>query len=151
PTCRLETREFVNFVKQGTVRVIGRTDWIMSRAFRNNHPYEGAKWVPEIDDALRSIATEDELRPFNSRRVVLAEDERGYAWADKHIEENPDIIGALYSAISAPNASEQFPVGVIETAMKSSVEAREVVRKVVRDAYNHDAAIAQSGTKTPFL
>jgi hypothetical protein len=123
----------------------------MIRAFRNNHRWAGAQWVREIDDALKSIATSDELLHFNERRVALAEKERGDEWADSHIEQNPELVATIHSAISAPDAATHFPPGVIETAMSSAEDPRGVVRHVVRDAYNHDAAIAQSGTRTPFL
>lgn len=149
--CRLGPREFVKYVEAGKVRIIGRENWIMSRHFRNNYRWAGAHWVSEIDDAVKSIATNDELLPLNERRVALAEDERGDVWAERHLAENPQLVDAIYGALSAPDALDHFPFGVIKTAMSASDEPRNIVLRVVRDAYNHDAAIAQSGTRTPFL
>ena len=123
----------------------------MSRPFRDNHRWPGARWVAQIDEALKSIATNDQSRPLPERRVVLAEKEGGECWAKGHIAQNPELVQSIYSAISAANAKDHFPPGVIETALSSADNEREIVQRVVRDAYNHDAAIAQSGTRTPFL
>ncbi|GAB4086425.1 hypothetical protein GCM10028784_30550 [Myceligenerans cantabricum] len=149
--CRLAPREFINLVEAGAIRVIGREDWILSRPFRNNHRWAGARWVPEIDEALKSIATNDQLLPVHGRRVALAENEQGSAWADRHLEKNPILTDQIYSAITAPGATSHFPPGVTEKALAAAEDATSVVRRVVRDAYNHDAAIALSGTRTPFL
>ena len=149
--CRLKPSEFVRLVENKTIRIIGRENWIMSRTFRDHHRWPGAQWMPEIDDALKSIATDDELLPISERRVALAEKERGDKWAEEHLDNNSELVDRIYSAISAPNASDHFPKGVIETALSSGSGPRAVVERIVRDAYNHDAAIAQSGTRTPFL
>ncbi|HEV2780012.1 MAG TPA: hypothetical protein VGX25_11510 [Actinophytocola sp.] len=149
--CRLTEREFVTLVDRGTVRIIGRRRWLTDRASRDSHPWEGASWTPLIDDAIRAIALQDASLPGNSRRVVMAEEERGDTWALSHVGENPELVPLIYEALLAPDANLHFPVGVLETATRYSDDPVGLAERIVRDAYNHDAAIAQSGTKTPFL
>jgi len=43
PVCRLGPTEFVKLVERRTIRVIGREDWIMNRAFRDGHRWLGAR------------------------------------------------------------------------------------------------------------
>jgi hypothetical protein len=97
------------------------------------------------------MAIDDQRLARDERRVTVAEDERGHRWAGEHLERNPELIESLYSVISAPDAVDHFPLGVIETALSSAETPRGVVQHVIRDAYNHDAAIGESGTRTPFL
>lgn len=151
PGCRLTEREFVTLVDRGTVRIIGRKRWLTDRASRDSHPWEGASWTPLIDDAIRAIALQDAGMPENSRRVVIAEEERGDTWAPSHVGENPELVALIYEALLAPDATLHFPVGVVETATRYSGDPVGLAERIVRDAYNHDAAIAQSGTRTPFL
>jgi hypothetical protein len=152
PVCRVEPKQFVKLVENGAIRVIGREKWITSRVFRNyKHRWDGARWVPEIDEALKSIATDDQSAPLTERRVVLAEDEKGARWAKEHIEKNPELVESIYLAISATDAKDHFPPGVIDASLADANDPKEIVQNVVRSAYNHDAAIAQSGTRTPFL
>lgn len=149
--CRLTEREFVTLVDRGTVRIIGRKQWLTDRASRDSHPWEGASWTPLIDDAIRAMALQDASQPENLRRVVMAEEERGDTWASSHVGENPELVALIYEVLLAPDANLHFPVGVVETATRFSDDPVGLAERIVRDAYNHDAAIAQSGTNTPFL
>lgn len=151
PGCRLTEREFVTLVERGTVRIVGREWWLTDRASRDAHPWDGASWTPVIDDAVKAIAVQDASLPEHARRVVIADDERGEAWALSHVARNPALATLIYEALRAPDATLHFPAGVVETAARYSDDPAGLARCVVRDAYNHDAAIAQSGTRTPFL
>lgn len=151
PDCRLTEREFVTLVDRGTVRIIGRKQWLTDRASRDSHPWEGASWTPLIDDAIRAIALRDAGLPEDARRVVIAEKEGGDTWAPAHVGEHPELVALIYEALLAPDAELHFPVGVVETANRYAGDPVGLAERIVRDAYNHDAAIAQSGTRTPFL
>ncbi|MDX8053958.1 hypothetical protein SK571_31705 [Lentzea sp. BCCO 10_0798] len=151
PDCRVTEREFVALVERGTVRIIGREWWLTGRAGRNGHPWEGAAWTPLIDDAVKAIALQDASLPRNERRVVIAEEEQGDTWARAHVAENPGLAALLHETLLAPDANLHFPVGVVETARRHSEDPIGLAERITRDAYNHDAAIARSGTRTPFL
>ncbi|SMC89502.1 hypothetical protein [Lentzea albidocapillata] len=151
PGCRVTEREFVALVERGTVRIIGREWWLTDRARRDDHSWDGASWRPLIDDAIKAIARQDASLPRNARRVVIAEEERGDAWGRAHVAENPVLATLLHETLLAPNAALHFPVGVVEKAKRYSEDPIGLAEHITRDAYNHDAAIAQSGTRTPFL
>src|SRR5947199_5451206 len=91
-SCRLTNREYVKLIEDGQIRIIGREDWILSRPFRNNHRWPGSRWVAEIDDAIKSIASDDQGLPLNQRRVALAGRERGDVWAAEYIANNPQVV-----------------------------------------------------------
>ncbi|MET9226391.1 hypothetical protein [Lentzea sp. NPDC003310] len=151
PECRVTEREFVSLVERGTVRIIGREWWLTDRASRDGHSWEGAAWTPPVDDAIRAMALQDAGLPRNSRRVLIAEDERGDTWGRAYVAQNPALAALLRDTLLAPNATHHFPVGVVEKAQRLSEDPVELAEQITRDAYNHDAAIAQAGSRTPFL
>ncbi|MGW6446399.1 hypothetical protein [Lentzea sp. NPDC055074] len=149
--CRVSEREFVSLVERGTVRIIGREPWLTDREARNSHHWEGAAWTPLIDDAIRAIALEDANLARNSRRVIIAEEERGITWAPAYVAENPGLAALLHETLLAPDAALHFPVGVIAEATRHAEDPVDLAVHITRHAYNHDAAIAQAGSRTPFL
>ncbi|MCX2949301.1 hypothetical protein [Lentzea sp. NEAU-D7] len=151
PGCRVTEREFVALVERGTVRIIGREWWLTDRARRDAYSWEGAAWTPLIDDAIKAIAVQDASLPRSARRVVIAEEERGDAWGRAHVAENPALAALLHETLLAPDAALHFPSGVVEKAKRYSEDPIGLAEHITRDAYNHDAAIAGSGTRTPFL
>ncbi len=72
-------------------------------------------------------------------------------WAEGYIADNPQVVDDVSRELLADDAARHFPKGVVEYAQAVRDNPIQMVTRIVRDAYNHDAAIAQSGTLTPFL
>jgi len=123
----------------------------MSRPFRNNHNWPLAAWTPAIDDAIKSIATDDQSQPRNERRVLIEPNEIGAGLAPDHVAANPDQVQQIYASLTAADAHSNFPVGVVEKARRNAGNPTAVVTDIVRDAYNHDAALAAAFSRTPFM
>jgi hypothetical protein len=154
PSCRISEKEFVKYVDDRVVRVIGRRDWLLSRDYRNRlagEKWEGAQWNPAVDDALRSMALEDEGSPLPERRVAIASDERGVGWADEYVEKNPSSVAAIAEILTGPDAESNMPIGVVASARKHAQDPEGLAKRILRDAYNHSEAIAVAGSRTPFL
>src|SRR5262245_55075561 len=59
PDCRVSPRDFVKMIEDGIIRVTGRREWILSKSFRENHRWAGARWDPYVDGAIRAIYDND--------------------------------------------------------------------------------------------
>jgi hypothetical protein len=147
--CSIGPKQFLRLVDSGAIRILGRSEWLTDSKFRNNHKWEGARWVPEIDNVLRKFAL-DSTDSGAGRHVTIINDELGDKWAPNYVEQHPELIGEIHGALTAEGAEHRFPLGVVEKAKRTPDPVKHVIT-VVRDIYNHDAALADSGTKTPFL
>jgi hypothetical protein len=150
-SCRVGGREFLEYVDGGQIRIVGRHRWILSKTFRNGHPWPGARWNSQIDERIRDIALEDEGLALHDRRVVLADDARGTDWAERYIAEHPAAVDQIHRALTGAESRNHFPIQVIDSANRSGHEPRPVARTVLAHVYNHSDAIALSGADTPFL
>jgi hypothetical protein len=150
--CKVGEREFVDYVTAGHVRVLGRESWLISRRFRDNHPWaEGARWIPLVDDEIRRIAEEDATKPTQERRVLIAPAEGGKEWAEQYVVENPSVLKAVERVVQRGAGVKDLPAGVLETALRYSSDPRGAAVQVLRQAYNHGDAIATSGATAPFF
>ncbi|RDI63477.1 hypothetical protein [Nocardia pseudobrasiliensis] len=150
PHCRLTRNEFLELVERGTVRILGRRKWLEGPAGRLGSGWEYAGWTPGIDDVIAGFAREDESEDDDRRRVSYADDEGGDRWAPEYLERRPELFERIYRPLTSEDAISHFPAGVVEKA-KAAENPRAFVLKVIRDSYNHDAALADSRTRTPFL
>jgi hypothetical protein len=148
--CKVGEREYVDYVTAGHVRVIARENWLISRRFRDGHPWaEGAPWIPLVDDEIRRIAEEDATKPMPQRRVIIAPAEAGKEWAEQYVVENPSVLRAVERVVH--RGADDLPAGVLETARRYSSDPRGAAVQVLRQAYNHGDAIAASGATAPFF
>ncbi|UGT63987.1 hypothetical protein [Nocardia asteroides] len=152
--CKLSPKQFVGLVDQGLIRIIGREEWITDKVKRNRYAAEKwsyAGWVPEIDDAILRIYREDEGEPEAKRRVAAVGAEGGRGWAETYAQSNPDIVDDLWGKLTGATRRIDFPVGVLEKVERAEGDRLQAVTWILRDAYNHDAALADSFTRTPFM
>lgn len=150
--CLVTGEDFVNLVDNGKIHVVGRHDWLMDRSFHDGHPWgKEARWNASIDDSLRSMAKNDAAEPLLSRRVAVADAEDGEGQAATHLRDHPELIEVIHRALLSPTASQEFPAGVVETALRYGDAPEALAQKILRDAYNHEAAIKLSGAHVPFL
>lgn len=150
PGCRVTEKSFVKHVEAGRIRIIGRREWLLDKRFRDSHPWSGGAWNTAVDDAIRAMALNDENEPAGRRRVTICPDEQGLALATEYVERHPDVIETLHAALTAPEASHDLPIGLVQHALRYD-EPRELAINVLRPAYNHAEAIDRSGARAPFL
>jgi hypothetical protein len=143
--------QFVQFVEAGDVRIIGREDWLLSQQFRDRHDWAGAKWTNGVDDEIVRIAREDSSKPPSQQRVMVAPPERGLHWAQQYIEEKPRLVRAIERAVRQRDAADNFPVGVLEEALRNGTTPEDIAVRILRGSKNHGDAIAQSQADAPFL
>jgi hypothetical protein len=155
PECRITPDEFIRYVRNGNIRVIARRDWLIDRRKRDEHPWEGARWDPDVDGQLRSIMEEDEASrlPRAQRHVVAAEPENGWERAEQYITQNPAAALAWESTLRMQDRDAGLiPPGTLETAMRTARERADgALLAVLRDAFNHGAAIEESDAEVPIL
>jgi len=155
----LEPREFLSYVDDGIIQVVGREPWITDRNHRNKvaeKRFPGAAWDDLIDSTLRGWCRADENNhvPEQRRRVRTAPPEGGLDWAEQHLDENPGLVETLGSfADDEAKARAEIPPGTLEAARSNTVEGdrRGFAKWILRDAYNHGQAIAYTGRSVPFL
>jgi hypothetical protein len=146
----ISERDFIRYVDKRFIRVIARHEWLTDPGFRNAHPWPGARWVKKIDDALLDILRDDECVEEGQRRVLVAPPERGLDLAEEFLENNPDQVA--YWNRASRSRIRKLPEGVLETAQKRAGGVpREVAKWILRDAYNHGAALALSRAETPLF
>jgi len=144
--CRISTEELLRYVENGRAQIIGRERWILDKKFRQQHPWEGAKWLDNFDGVIKSICNEDERLPESQRRVRVVEEEDGYRWADKFLAEEPQTIDEIWRLIRYGHA----PVGSLQRA-KLQKTKKGAVREVLRDARNHARAFELAIAQVPFI
>lgn len=152
PGCPVPQGDFVDLVDLGHIRVLGREQWLTSPAYRDNHPWPGARWQPAIDGPLLKICQEDATKPAHLRRVAIAPPEAGWAWADTFIEE-PGQLLRWTKILRSRKAAATMPEGTLqaaERAMEESGSYRDAVRSVLRDIWNHAAAFTFSAASVPY-
>lgn len=151
PTCRVEPREFVDFVRKGHVRVIAREEWLLSESTRNDHPWDGAAWTPSVDNELKKFAEADQDVEASKRRVTVAPPELGKTWAKGHVDENGDLVAKVAKVLKRSQPEKHIPIGVLETARRYDNDPLRTVQHILRDVRNHGDAIALSGAQAPFF
>ena len=106
-----------------------------------------------MDNDLRRMAREDEYLDLDDRRVAIAPDEQGQGKAEMFLGDaaNGPRVDQIYERLTAPDADQHFPSGVIETAHTFGTDREGLVTRIMRDAYNHDAAIGSAAAEVPFM
>ncbi|MFF4503257.1 hypothetical protein [Streptomyces sp. NPDC001401] len=151
--CRITPARFVEYVENGHIRIVARRKWLIDREARDNHPWPGARWDTTVDGAIRSIMEDDlSIADRSLRRVVAADDEQGWEFAEAAVEEDPEGTREWARLLASDEAEHVVPPGTLETARRVGGDDphRQVVA-VLRDAYNHGHAVRESDADIPFL
>jgi len=151
PICPLSGQDFVHLVSEGRIRVLGRSDWF-EKGFRDHHPWAGARWVPEIDEPLQRLRNLYDTPGIarSERPVANSDTEYGTTWAANFYATHPAKMSELRAAFRAPDMADHFPSGVVESAHRGKDED-DALHLLLRDAYNHHAALRNADTSRPFL
>ncbi len=130
---------------------------------RERSKWRYAPWDDEFDLPIAEMALADKDLPPLDQRVVLADEEDGWKWADKEME------SFTKKAVTAQTflAQRKLPTGLLEKAdryaafaseedkdkVQAAAESMEIplpewlrIRSVLRDARNHEMAFRMSGT-----
>jgi hypothetical protein len=146
--CQVSPKEFLEYVERGHIRVFGREWWLTSKAKRDEFEYQDAAWNENFDGKLLGILIEDDGKPLQERRVVIAQAENGKTRAQQLVDENPDHIGYW----NDPANRKKIPAGTLEAAWRTAKGDPEVfARAVLRDAWNHGEASRHAGADVRFL
>jgi hypothetical protein len=148
----ISPKSFVRYVDKGLIRIHARAEWITDRASRDAHPWQGAAWDPQIDDALRSICEQDEQAPEAERRVVIAPPEEGWDRAAAYLDEHPDQVRRWHRIFTSATAHTKLSAGARETTERVRDQGElAVARSILRSAFNHGLAIRGTGSDVPLL
>lgn len=152
PGCRVQADEFLDLVEKGQIQVVAREEWLESRHFRESHKWEGARWDPRVDGALRRMFRDDGREPdLRRRRVAAAPDEAGHEKALQMVEEEPGVVAEIESALKDERRRLEIPPGTLATAARRADDLPVQTEIVLRDAYNHAEAIDLSRSRTAIL
>jgi hypothetical protein len=151
PSCGVEPKQFLDFLEEGHIRVMGRRAWLGEPGARNSDRWPGTAWDSQIDGPIWNLAQADEGKPLAERRVVIACEEKGYEWADEYLSEHPQESMKWYKRASARGASRTIPGGTLQAVRRLGGDRVKVARRILRDAYNHGRALAESGARVPIL
>ncbi|MEU5046959.1 hypothetical protein [Streptomyces griseorubiginosus] len=151
--CRITPADFVEHVEKGHIRIVARRKWLIDREARDTHPWAGARWDASVDGAIRSIMEDDlSIRDRSLRRVVAAEEEQGWEFAEAAVEEDREGTAEWERLLASGEAEQVIPPGTLETARRfGGDDPRRQVIAVLRDAYNHGHAVRESDAEIPFL
>jgi len=145
---QVSPKEFLKYVESGYIRVFGREWWLTSQTERNKFEYKGAAWNENFDGRLLRMLKEDDGKPPQERRVVIAQAENGRTRAERLVDENPHHIDYWNN----PANQKKIPAGTLEAARRTAKGDPEVFAKaVLRDAWNHGEASRDAGAEVRFL
>jgi len=153
--CRISPSQFLDYVNSGHIRIVARRKWLIDREARDTHRWDGARWDPQVDNEVRRVMEEDLGKERQLRRVVAADDERGLQLAEETVGADPDAVREWERLLSRENEQEAervIPPGTLQTAREiGGDDIRRQVVIVLRDAFNHGLAMAESDASVPFL
>ncbi len=149
--CGLKPKQFLDLVEEGHVRVMGRRAWLSEPGARNSDRWPGTAWDTQIDGPIWDLAQADEGKPPAARRVVIAREEKGYEWAEDYLSEHPQESTKWYRRATNASAAATIPGGTLQAVRRLGGDRVAVARRILRDAYNHGGALAESGARVPIL
>jgi len=167
---KLSPEDLLQFVRERRVQVIGRRWWLTdptARAKKGWSPH-GSRWVAAFDDPIAEMALEDDKPnlPTIDRRVLIADDEDGWDWADNQIKGTTAHVTRAQERLS----SQSLPGGFLEKALRRTESPSEEdkkqfktkargsglsfsewlqLRTVLRDTRNHEQAVKVSHCDAP--
>jgi len=159
----LRPEDLLDLVRTKRIQILGRKEWLMSPLSREKSKWRYAPWDDKFDLPIAEMALEDKDLPTLDQRVVLADEEDGWKWADKQMATFTE------KAVTAQKflTQRKLPVGLLEKAdryaafasdedkdkTRSAARSMEIpisewlrIRSVLRDARNHEMAFKISGS-----
>jgi hypothetical protein len=133
---------------QSGIRIAGRKDWLYNgpRRQKRSGDWDGARWTKE-DEAIKTIARDDEKEPRDKQRVMIIDEEDGYDRADEFLGAHPESSEKISHLV----LKGRIPPGTRQRIESQKLTGAVAAREVLRDARNHGKAIRDTGTKLPFL
>jgi hypothetical protein len=152
--CKISPDQFVRYVEQGYVEIIGREWWLRDKSERERRAagFPGARWT-SYDDRLLNILLNFDNRPLDQVHVRIVPDETGYQWAAEVLDEeskNADS-GArekspIIRDIQGMLRRGEVPAGTAERARRVDTPEKQAI-EVLRDVKNHTDAYIQADGK----
>lgn len=153
-TCKISPDQFVSYVGEGYVEVIGREWWLLDRQARKRRAesYEGATWTA-YDDRLRDILLNFDNLPDNDVHVRIVPDEIGFTWAEQVLDEAQQKYPGktqgqlpIVKDIQDMLRRSEVPEGTAERAKRAPTPEKQAI-EVLRDVKNHTDAYHQANGK----
>jgi len=152
PRCRVGSEEFVEYVGAGRIRIVARREWLFDKEKRDSMRWPGSRWDPAVDDPIRAIAREDEnLSDDEQKRVLIAPDERGGAYAAAYLEQHPEDARRLSAELTDADVRNRLPAGLLGSLKSGRDDPQALVSRLLRDVFNHGEAIHLAGAEAPFF
>ena len=142
----LNVEDLIWLVENRYISVIARRKWFFDQRFRMNHPWDGARWYEKLDAPLRDIAKEDERLPKSQKRVILADEERGFTQAEEILSGSRKK--SLENKLRNLFNKGLLPIGIQEKAVTARGYRQSVPRQILRDYFNHLNAISESASNS---
>jgi hypothetical protein len=151
PGSRVTAKEFVTYVEDGYVRVLGREPWLLDSTFRKPRRWPESEWFAEFDGPIKQICEEDQHRPPGERRVLACPPETGWDWADEYLATRSEELGRWSRLSKLRSGHTLIPSQIRDRALAHGEDTYLAARQILRDAHNHGQALADSGAEVPFL
>lgn len=149
---RIPVDDLLALIGEGHIRVIGRERWLTSRAFRDKHDYQYARWTPRIDDEIKRLC-ETDARDRHGRPIVLVvPPEDGYTWAQAQMNRDRSVVAKWHERFErTPQVLPQGTRDAIDRNLAKRKIARSeaaiVAKTILRDGRNHGQAFAMSNSE----
>ncbi len=145
--------DFLHLLKHGQVRIVGREQWLLDRSYRDMRArkWDAAAWDDEIDGAIYQTYIRDLHVPAEEKRVIIAEDEPGQAWAERTLSADPGQIEFWQEVLDRPDVEDYVPGGTLEAITREQMDPETATLRILRDARNHGQAVNDADAEVPFL
>jgi len=145
--------DFLHLLEHGHVRIIGREQWLLDRGYREMRArtWDTAAWDDEIDGAIHRAYIRDLHLPAAEKRVIIAGDEPGQAWAEQALSADPGQVDFWQEVLARPDVEDYVPGGTLEAITREQMDAETATLRILRDARNHGQAVNDADAEVPFL
>ncbi|WP_200216757.1 hypothetical protein [Micromonospora coerulea] len=145
--------DFLHLLKHRQVRIVGRERWLLDRSYRDMRArkWDAAAWDDEIDGAIYRTYIRDLHVPAEEKRVIIAEDEPGQAWAERTLSADPGQIEFWQEVLDRPDVEDYVPGGTLEAITREQMDPETATLRILRDARNHGQAVNDADAEVPFL
>jgi hypothetical protein len=145
--------DFLHLLDQRQVRIIGREQWLLDRSYRamRARKWDAAAWDDDIDGAIYRTYIRDLHVPVEEKRVIIAEDEPGQAWAERTLSADPGQVEFWQRVLEKPDVEDYVPSGTLEAITREQMDPESATLRILRDARNHGQAVNDAGAEVSFL
>jgi hypothetical protein len=145
--------DFLHLLENRQVRIVGREQWLLDRSYRDMRArkWDAAAWDDEIDGAIYRTYIHDLHVPAPEKRVIVAEDEPGQAWAERTLSADPGQTDFWQEVLGRPDVEDYVPGGTLEAITREQMDPETATLRILRDARNHGQAVNDADAEVPFL